>query len=463
MPLSGEVFAPVALTTMPQEPQQTDFQLVRVKSTWCRIKKGEALSDGEDKMILSEAKIGECISEGGISWTIEAPIYFCYKVVETYNILDPSNSTLLWGHITDPQQLELATSSKRKLRRFIVIDEVVDELYGSKVREYFEENNVQHKILALPTTEETKSMDLVLNILQEVQHFSLDRRTEPIVAIGGGVCLDIVGLAASLYRRRTPYIRVPTTLLSYVDASVGAKNGVNFLQCKNKLGGYTPPAASFLDRSFIQSVPRRHISNGLGEILKMALMKHKGLFDLLKSHGKYLLDTKFQSYTGSADQGDAALQTTRIAIETMLEELAPNLWEDDLDRLVDFGHVISPELEMRVLPSLMHGEAVNIDMAFMTYVAYVRGLITTQEKEQIIQCMRGLELPVWHGGCSWSLIKKALMERLKHSGGQTRMPLPTGLGTADIFNDTSEETLERAYKLWVRDCKTVLEEDPTAL
>ncbi|RLV99677.1 hypothetical protein DV515_00009575 [Chloebia gouldiae] len=424
--------AAVPGATMPQEPQQTDFQLVRVRSTWCRIKKGEALSNDEDEITLSEAKIGERISEGGISWIIEAPIYFCYKVVETYNILEPSNTTLLWGHITDPQQIELATASKRKLRRFIVIDEVVDKLYGSKVREYFEENNVQHKILALPTTEETKSMDLVLNILHEVQNFSLDRRTEPIIAIGGGVCLDIVGLAASLYRRRTPYIRVPTTLLSYVDASVGAKNGVNFLQCKNKLGGYTPP---------------------------MALMKHKGLFDLLKSHGKYLLDTKFQSCNSFAHHGDAALQTTRIAIETMLEELAPNLWEDDLDRLVDFGHLISPELEMRVLPSLMHGEAVNVDMAFMTYVAHARGLLGAEEKEQILQCMRGLELPVWHSGCSWALIQRALRERLKHGGGQPRMPLPTGLGVADIFNDTSEETLERAYKLWVKDCKMELEEE----
>ncbi|XP_065605488.1 2-epi-5-epi-valiolone synthase-like [Cyrtonyx montezumae] len=463
MPVSEEGFVPMAAATAPEEPQQTDFQLVRVKSTWCRVKKGETPSSLEDKIILSEAKIGECVSEGGISWTIEAPIYFCYKVVETHNILDPSNTTLLWGHTTDTQQLELSTGGKRRLRRFIVIDEVVNELYGSKVRCYFEENNVQHKILALPTTEETKSMDLVLNILQEVQKFSIDRRTEPIIAIGGGVCLDIVGLAASLYRRRTPYIRVPTTLLSYVDASVGAKNGVNFLQCKNKLGGYTPPVASFLDRSFIQSIPRRHISNGLGEILKMALMKHKGLFDLLKSHGKYLLDTKFQSYSGSANRGDAALQTTRIAIETMLEELAPNLWEDDLDRLVDFGHLISPELEMRVLPSLMHGEAVTIDMAFMTYVAHARGLITADEKEQIIQCMRGLELPVWHGACSWTLIQAALRERLRHGGGMPRMPLPTGLGVAEIFNDTSEETLKVAYKLWVKDCRTVLEEGTAAL
>lgn len=42
---------------MPQEPQQTDFQLVRVKSTWYRIKKGEALSNDEDEITLSEAKM----------------------------------------------------------------------------------------------------------------------------------------------------------------------------------------------------------------------------------------------------------------------------------------------------------------------------------------------------------------------------------------------------------------------
>lgn len=49
-----------------------------------------------------------------------------------------------------------------------------------------------------------------------------------------------------------------------------------------------------------------------------------------------MLDTKLQT----------ASQVTRIAITTMLEELAPNLWEDDLNRLVDFGHLISPALEM---------------------------------------------------------------------------------------------------------------------
>ena len=34
------------------------------------------------------------------------------------------------------------------------------------------------------------------------------RRKEPIIAIGGGVCLDVAGLAANLYRRNTPIIKV---------------------------------------------------------------------------------------------------------------------------------------------------------------------------------------------------------------------------------------------------------------
>lgn len=55
----------------------------------------------------------------------------------------------------------------------------------------------------------------------------------------------------------------------------------------------------------------------------------------------------------------------------MLEELEYNLWEHILCRLVDYGHTFSPELEMAALVSgneLLHGEAVNIDMALTTQV-----------------------------------------------------------------------------------------------
>ncbi|XP_055724250.1 2-epi-5-epi-valiolone synthase-like [Salvelinus fontinalis] len=429
--------------------KNNEFHLVQVNGTWNRktVKNFNKNLKGR----VSAAKIYESTTEQGTSWTVISPIVFTYKVIESLGLLDPSNDTLLLGHIRDPQQQEALRSSisTKPLRRFVVMDQTVYNLYGCQLTDYFEARNVLYRILPLTTTEENKSMELVMKILEEVHKFSLDRRTEPIIAIGGGVCLDIVGLAASLYRRRTPYIRVPTTLLSYVDASVGAKTGVNFANCKNKLGGYIPPVAAFLDLSFIQTVSRRHISNGLAEMLKMALMKHRGLFELLETHGPFLLDSKFQSDSRlQGDNKDAASVSTRVAIEAMLEELAPNLWEDDLDRLVDFGHIISPELEMKVLPSLLHGEAVNIDMSYMVYVARERGLMTEEEKLRIIGCMVGLELPVWHQDATLALVQHSLCERLKHSGGLVRMPLPIGLGHAEIFNDTGDEILYRAFEKW---------------
>ncbi|MGH0182947.1 UNVERIFIED_CONTAM: hypothetical protein FKN15_010793 [Acipenser sinensis] len=389
---------------------ETELQLVHLKSAWCCVK-GDSSSPSDR---ISEAKIYESTSEQGKSWTIVSPIYFRYKVVESQNLLEPGNDTLLTGHLRDPEQLDAFRSSTKPIKRFVVIDETVNQLYGPQVNSYFEARNVNYKILPLPTTEENKSMELVMKILQELHSFGVSRHTEPIIAIGGGVCLDIVGFAASLYRRRTPYIRVPTTLLSYVDASVGAKTGVNFSQCKNKLGSYIPPVATFLDTSSNLQWSDRDVK----------------------------------------DHGCVALMTSRIAIETMLEELAPNLWEDDLDRLVDFGHLISPELEMKVLPTLMHGEAVNIDMAYMTYVSNDRGFLTTAERNRIIQCMKNLELPVWHHDFSLNLVKKSLNERLKHSEGLQRMPLPTGVGTAEIFNDIDDEILERSFKKWCEDLST---------
>ncbi|KAM4613822.1 LOW QUALITY PROTEIN: 2-epi-5-epi-valiolone synthase [Polymixia lowei] len=268
------------------------------------------------------------------TWTV----VFTYKVTETQGLLDPSNDTLLLGHIIDPQQLE--DKNSKPLRHFVV--------YNHKLTGYFEAYNVLCQIFPLPTTEENK-YEVAMKILEEVHRFSPDRCTEPI----------IVGLVASLYRRRPAYIRAPTTLLSYIDASVGER-WVNFANCKNKLGTYStylPTSAAFLDRSFIQTVPQRHISNGLAEMLKIALMKQRGLFELLETHGQFLLDTRFLNSVYGFNHLEAA------SLSTMLEELTPDLWEDDLDlnRLVDFGHLINPELEMKVLPSMLHGEAVNID------------------------------------------------------------------------------------------------------
>ena len=72
----------------------------------------------------------------------------------------------------------------------------------------------------------------------------------------------------------------------------------------------------------------------------------------------------------------------RRSIQGMLEELEPNLWEHVLCRLVDYGHTFSPEIEMAALThgdELLHGEAVNIDMALTTQVSVCHSLDCTAD------------------------------------------------------------------------------------
>merc|ERR1711971_628004 len=102
---------------------------------------------------------------------------------------------------------------------------------------------------------------------------------------------------------------------------------------------------------------------GVAEMAKMAIMKSPELYGLLEEHGPRLVEQKFAP---CSDGDDAPARVLQLSIETMLEELAPNLWEHSLDRLVDFGHAVGQDLEMSALGSedkLMHGEAVACDMA----------------------------------------------------------------------------------------------------
>lgn len=382
------------------------------------------------------------------AWWSKSVIPFDYRVVEVPSgeLLNPACDALVYGHL-EPGSKERETALKTPQRRLIVIDKKVNQLYGNKVREYFTSRGVTHELLVLDTVEENKNTELTLEVCKRMKKFNIDRRLEPVIAIGGGVCLDVVGLAASMFRRRTPYIRVPTTSLSYVDASVGAKNGCNFCGSKNRLGTYVPPVAALLDSSFFRTQAARDISNSLGEMCKMGIMKSAELLELLEQHAPRLIADRF----APEDKSDAVPgRVLQISIETMLEELAPNLWEHCLDRLVDFGHAVGQNLEMTALGTdveLMHGEAVATDMSFMTVLSNVLGQLPDETRDRILRILHTCGLPTYHPMLTRSFFKEAMDDRIKNSMGM-RLPLPVGLGKARMFNDVTDAQFEAAFVLW---------------
>ena len=96
----------------------------------------------------------------------------------------------------------------------VLVDSEVFWAHSSKIKNYFLHHNIAAKIIPIDVQEETKDLETLLFILKTIENFAILRRSEPLICIGGGVLLDIGGLAASLYRRGIPYIKVPTTLLA---------------------------------------------------------------------------------------------------------------------------------------------------------------------------------------------------------------------------------------------------------
>ncbi len=324
------------------------------------------------------------------------------------------------------------------MRQVVVIDHRVDELYGDKIRRYYDHQEVKAHILTLPVSEERKDLDTAMTIVRHLETVGVLRRSDPVVGIGGGVLLDLVGFAASLYRRGIPYIKIPTNGMAMWDAAVGIKTAVNVLERRNRLGSYHAPAKALLDKSFLKTVDQRDLSNGMGELLKLAVIKDSRLFDLLEQHSAMLLETRFQDPV-------VAPEVIARAVEGMLEELAGNLWELTLERSVDFGHSFAPLLEMKALPELLHGEAVALDVLLSCWIAHRRGLQTAKDVQRVIKVMSDMKLPLTHRFFERpELLTEALTDTMRHRDGAQRLPMPVGIGQCTFINDLSEIEIKAA-------------------
>ena len=361
------------------------------------------------------------------SWRVSHQRIVEYEVANCPNIFDLQNESLL------------SNGKKANTRRFVIVDANVEKYFSKAIRDYFNHHKINAKILVFPSGEKNKSVDNYLWMLRELDSFPINRRDEPIIAIGGGVLTDIAGFVASSYRRGVPHIKVPTTLMGYIDASVGIKTGINFNNHKNRLGSFEPPKKVFLDRIFLKTLPKRHILNGICEMIKLAVIKDIALFEFLEAHGTACIESRFQDEMGT-------LILDR-AVGGMLEELQPNLFEDELARKVDFGHTFSYGLETHREAHLLHGEAVLIDILLSSIIAGARNLVSERELNRLFDLVSKLGIEVHHNFITPDLLWNTLEERIYHRNGQQRVPLPEGLGQCTFVNDIRFEEIQSACKI----------------
>ena len=157
------------------------------------------------------------------TWSVKAELPVEFTLKYSSDVFNINNHDLL--------------SFNESNRRVVVIDKTVYELYGKQLEIYFKIFQIELQLFVIDATEENKDWEHTDQILKFFEDVGVLRR-EPIIVIGGGVLLDLVGFCCSIYRRGIPYVKVPTTLLAIVDASVGVKVAANHFDRRNRIGAY---------------------------------------------------------------------------------------------------------------------------------------------------------------------------------------------------------------------------------
>lgn len=308
---------------------------------------------------------------------------------------------------------------------------VLDAGIPRAIRELIAEGWDPERVSVPGQGEGLKDWGMVKHLTGKMMDAKLERR-EPVIAVGGGALLDVAGFAASVYRRGLPYVRVPTTLLAYVDASVGVKTGINFEGRKNLVGSFAPPSEVILDPELLRTLDHAEVASGMGEIVKLAVGCDPSLLPLLRtarSSGAWI----------SSPEAEPLLDA---AIAVMLRELQPNLYEGDLTRAVDLGHTFGIALEMN---GMRHGESVALDVLLSAVISNRRGILPRENVLEIIRLTDALGLPTQPTvSITDRELYASLEERRLHRGGDQRVPLPAVLGSCVFADDVTIEEIRAA-------------------
>jgi 2-epi-5-epi-valiolone synthase len=327
----------------------------------------------------------------------------------------------------------------------IILSPTIASLYGDQIRSYAQTHLPEGRftIITCPSGEKNKLLETAVELCAAAKAFQLDR-DGLFIGIGGGIILDLVGFAASLYRRGTKFLKVPTTLVGQVDVAIGLKTGVNAFRSKNILGSYYPAFATFNDPLFLETLPIREVRCGLAEVIKMGLVCDNILFDLIDVALK--------------DGAECTLRHIDYAIYAramlrMAEELQPNLLEAELERVVDFGHTFSMRFEVESNHRILHGEAVAIDMALSCCIAQQLGVMTHSDCDKAVRQIQRAGLALWDDEVCHLHNLEASLEEVRLHRKSINLVIPTIVGDSifvkcrdELNNDVLPRSLERLFE-----------------
>jgi len=200
-----------------------------------------------------------------------------------------------------------------------------------------------------------------------------------LINLGGGMVTDLGGFAASTFKRGIPYINIPTTLLSMVDASVGGKTGINFNGLKNEIGVFAPARCVLIDTGFLKSLDRENLCSGYAEMLKHGLLSNEKHWSEL-----FNFDIEQPNYLRLQD-----LVAQSIQIKEKIVEQDP--FEKGIRKALNLGHTVGHAFESLALEQKrphLHGYAVAWGLVCELYFSCIKTNFPKDKLRQTIQFIK---------------------------------------------------------------------------
>ena len=208
------------------------------------------------------------------------------------------------------------------------------------------------------------------------------------------------------------------------------KTGINSKMSKNMIGTFTQPDGVLIDPEVLQTLGQREFREGLGEVIKCALIADKDLWNLLTDL--------------SANDLVEKLDKIEEIIYRSCEVKRKVVVDDELDNGVrlylNFGHTIGHSIENTAgYGKVMHGEAVAIGMVQISKIAELKGLMPKGITDQIRKMVKKYGLPDEFQPWDEELLFKALTHDKKARGRIIKTVIVPEIGTAKINEVTFEE------------------------
>ncbi len=350
-------------------------------------------------------------------------IDFNYDIFFTNNVFDVKNNTLI-------NILNKNKKSKKNLILFIdknLYNKHTDLIHN--IEQYAKINKKYINIVCEPILitggEKIKNHYSIVKCIYKLIDLYKICRQSYILAIGGGTIQDLVGFAASTAHRGVKLIRIPTTTLSQDDSGVGVKNGINFINKKNFIGCFSPPHAVINDYNFLTSLNDEIFIEGFSEAIKIAILKNKKLFTLIKNNTNKLL---LRDNTVSSE---IIFNCAKIHAHHISKKRDP--FENTSSRPLDFGHWAAHKIESLSKYKISHGKSVATGIALDCTYSYLLKIMPKADWKEIIKVLTNLGLPIYFKELSIKIHNKyvifnGLEEFREHLGGKLTITLITKIG-----------------------------------